>query len=77
MSQKGQFAKRWAASAIRPDQVAEVAEMLVDEGACEYAQREAQRLTNQALGILEKVNPNNEAGAALVDLTNTLLNRKS
>jgi len=31
--------------------------MLVNEGAREYAQREAQRLTNQALETLEKINP--------------------
>jgi geranylgeranyl diphosphate synthase type I len=77
ISQKGKFAQRWNASAIRPDEVAEVAQMLVNEGAREYAQREAQRLTNQALETLEKINPKNEAGKALVDLTNTLLNRKS
>jgi len=77
ISQKGKFAQRWNASDIRPDEVAEVAQMLVNEGAREYAQREAQRLTNQALETLEKINPKNEAGKALVDLTNKLLNRKS
>jgi geranylgeranyl diphosphate synthase, type I len=77
ISQKGKFAQRWNASAIRPDEVAEVAQMLVNEGAREYAQREAQRLTKQALETLEKINPKNKAGKALVDLTNTLLNRKS
>ncbi len=77
ISQKGKFAQRWVESAIRSDEVAEVAQMLVNEGAHEYAQHEAQRLTNQALETLEKINPKNEAGKALVDLTNTLLNRKS
>jgi geranylgeranyl diphosphate synthase, type I len=77
ISQKGKFSQRWNASAIRPDEVAEVAQMLVNEGACDYAKREAQRLTNQAVGALEKVNPKNEAGYALVDLTNKLLNRES
>ena len=77
VSQRGQFAQRWTASAIRPDEVAEVAQLLTDEGAREYAHREVQRLTNKALETLEKVNPKNEAGEALVDLTNTLLNRIS
>ncbi len=77
ISREGKFAQRWAASAIRPEEVAEVAQMLVNEGAREYAQHEAQRLTNQALSILEKINPKNEAGYALVDLTNKLLNRES
>ena len=77
ISQKGKFAQRWNMSAIHPDEVAEVAQMLVNEGARDYAQREAERLTNQALETLEKVNPKNEAGYALVDLTNKLLNRES
>ncbi|MFZ1041820.1 MAG: polyprenyl synthetase family protein [Anaerolineales bacterium] len=77
ISQKGKFAHRWVESAIRPDEVAEVAQILVNEGAREHAQREAQRLTDQALEALEKINPKNEAGKALVDLTHTLLNRKS
>ena len=51
--------------------------MLVNEGARDYAQREAERLTNQALETLEKINPKNEAGYALADLTNKLLNRES
>ena len=77
ISQKGKFARRWTASAIHSDEAAEVAQLLVDEGAREYAQSEAQRITNQALNTLEKINPKNEAGKALVDLTNKLLNRKS
>ena len=77
ISRKGKFAQRWTASAIRPEEVAEVAQMLVNEGAREYSQHEAERLTNQALNTLEKINPKNEAGLALVELTDKLLNRKS
>jgi len=77
ITQKAKFAQRWSASAIRPDEVLAVAQMLDKEGAREYAEQQAQRLTHQALDILEEINPKNEAGKALVDLTNTLLNRKS
>ncbi len=77
LSQQGRFAQRWAASAISPDEVAEVAKMLVDEGAYEFAQRESKRLTDQALDALKKANPHGEAGQALTDLTNKLLNRES
>ncbi|HEY9152618.1 MAG TPA: polyprenyl synthetase family protein [Anaerolineales bacterium] len=77
ISLKGKFAQRWVASAIRPDEVAEVAQLLVNEGAREYAQLEVERLTNQALSTLEKINPKNEAGEALVELTHKLLNRES
>ena len=54
ISQKGKFAQRWVESAIRPDEVAEVAQMLVNEGAREYAQREAQRLTESGIGDFGK-----------------------
>ncbi len=77
ISQKGKFAQWWNASDIHPDEVAEVAQLLVNEGARDYAQREAERLTNRALETLEKINPKNEMGYALVDLTNKLLNRES
>ncbi len=77
ISQKGKFSQRWTASAIRPDEVAEIAQMLDDEGARQYSQHEAERLTNQALNTLEEVNPNNDAGRALAELTNKLLNRNS
>jgi geranylgeranyl diphosphate synthase type I len=77
ISQKGKFAKRWGESTIRPEEVARVAQMLVNEGAREFSEREAERLTNQALGGLEKVNPKNEAGLALKELAENLLHRKA
>lgn len=77
LSQKGRFARRWAASAISPGEVAEVVQMLADEGAREFSQREAQRLTNQALRALEGANPKGEAGKALYELASKLLNRES
>jgi geranylgeranyl pyrophosphate synthase len=51
--------------------------MLADEGAREFSEREAERLTNQALGGLEKINPKNEAGLALKELAENLLHRKA
>ncbi len=77
ISQKDRFARRWAASAIRPDEVADVAQMLKDEGAYEFAQREGARLTDQALKALKKSNAQGEAGAALRELANKLLQRES
>ncbi|MBI3739497.1 MAG: polyprenyl synthetase family protein, partial [Chloroflexi bacterium] len=77
LNQKGRFAQRWAASAISPREVAEVAQMLTDEGAQDYSQREAQRLTRQALDALQKANPKGEAGDALYELADKLLNRES
>ena len=77
LSQQGRFAQRWAASAIRPDEVAGVAKMLADEGAFEFARGESKRLTDQALGALKKAKPHGEAGQALTDLARKLLNRES
>ena len=77
LSQQGGFAKRWGESAINPDEVADIAKMLVDEGAYEFAQHESNRLTDQALDALKKANPHGEAGRALTDLARKLLNRES
>ncbi|MBI1795196.1 MAG: polyprenyl synthetase family protein [Chloroflexi bacterium] len=77
ISQKGRFAQRWAASAIRPDEVTQIAQMLVDEGAYRFSQQEAQRLTAQALDALTKANPRGEAGKTLFELARKLLNRES
>ena len=77
ISKKGKFAQRWAASGIGPEEAPEVAQMLADEGAREFSEREAERLTNQALSGLEKINPKNEAGLALTELAENLLHRKA
>ncbi len=77
ISQKGRFAKLWAESAVGPDEVAEVAQILKDEGAYEFAQREGARLTSRALSALEKSNAQGEASAALMELAYKLLQRES
>jgi geranylgeranyl diphosphate synthase type I len=77
ISQQKRFAKRWAASAIRPDEVAEVAQMLADEGALEFSKHEAERLTDQSLEALMKANPKGDAGKTLSQLAHKLLNRSS
>lgn len=77
ISRKGEFAARWAGPAIQPEEAAGLAEILVKEGAREYAQQEALRLTAQALQSLERANPRGAAGAALAELADKLLNRKS
>ncbi|HUI90484.1 MAG TPA: polyprenyl synthetase family protein [Anaerolineales bacterium] len=77
INQRGEFAKRWSLSPVLPDEVADIAQILVHEGAQEYTERAAERLTNQALATLERINPKNDAGKALVELTKKLLNRES
>jgi len=77
LSRRGAFAQRWAESSIRPEEVGEVARMLVDEGALDYTREAAGRLTGQALQALERADPEGAAGTALAELANKLLIRKS
>lgn len=77
ISQKGRFAQRWSASGIRPEEVSEISQMLIDEGAYDFAQEEARRLTSQSLSALESANPQGDAGETIYELANKLLNRES
>jgi geranylgeranyl pyrophosphate synthase len=60
-----------------PDEVAEVAQILKDEGAYDFSRAEANRLTAQAFEALQKANPQGPAGAALTELVHKLLVRES
>ncbi len=77
LNQKGEFAKRWNAGAIRSEEVAEITQMLKDEGAFDFSRREARRLTDQATVALKKASPQGEAGFALAELMTKLLDRQS
>ena len=76
LSQHGAFAQRWLAGPICPEEVPEVAAQLATEGARDYAQSEANRLTESALSALAAANPQGEAGEALRQLANQLLQRE-
>ena len=76
LSQKGAFAKRWAQGSIRADEVSELADQLVDEGARDYTQKISDQLTQQALQYIDEANPQGQAGVALVELANLLLRRE-
>lgn len=77
INQKGRFARRWGTSAIRPEEVADLSKALIDEGAYAYSQEEVRRLTDLALASLESARPGGEAGQALYEMANKLLNRES
>jgi geranylgeranyl pyrophosphate synthase len=77
IARKGRFAKRWDQSPIRFEEVAELAQILKDESAYEFAQHEGTRFTDQALSTLKTSNPMGESGAALMELTYKLLRRES
>lgn len=54
LQKKGAFAKRWVNGNIQAKEVQELSKMLVDEGAAEFTQHEADRLTNEALAALKE-----------------------
>jgi len=76
LAQNRAFAQRWMAGPIQPDEVPGLAEQLESEGARDYTQGEANRLTDAALSALDQARPQGEAGTALIQLANQLLQRE-
>lgn len=76
LAQNGEFARRWLSNPISPDEVSELADCLALEGARDYTQNEANRLTDLALQALEQAQPHGKAGQALTQLAHQLLRRE-
>lgn len=76
LAQNGEFAQRWLEGPVMPEEVSMLATQLETEGARGYAQAEANRLTEAALDALEHAQPQGEAGLALTQLANKLLQRE-
>jgi len=76
LGKKGGFAARWANGSITPAEVPGLADQLEAEGAFDYTKNIADQLTGQALEALEWANPQGNAGAALHELANKLLQRE-
>ena len=76
LAQNGKFAHRWLSGPILPDEVPELASQLEAEGAKDYAQNEADLLTDSALLALQQAKPIGKAGLALTQLAHQLLNRE-
>ncbi len=77
LEKKGLFARRWAEGPISSDEVPAVAAQLAREGAKDFTQDTADQMTNLAMQSLCQADPQAEAGEALFELTNRLLNRQS
>lgn len=75
LAQNRQFATRWKKGAITQTDVQDVAKLLEDEGAKEYAEKKSVEETNKAMQFLEQADPTGEAGEAIYQLTNMLLKR--
>ncbi len=75
LGKKGRFAERWAKGPIQPDEVEEVARLLAGEGGYGEAKEVSIQMTDMAINSLREADPQGEAGEALFELTNRLLNR--
>jgi geranylgeranyl diphosphate synthase type I len=72
------FRNYWQQDTLTPQEIAEMAELLVNCGAQDYVRAESARYTQQAYRILETVFPNpNEYAQALFELTELLLTRRA
>ncbi len=77
LSKKGKFAQRWAQGPISPEEVEDVARLLASESAYEYTIETSKQMTDLALGSLRIADPQGEAGVALFELAEKLLNRQA
>jgi geranylgeranyl diphosphate synthase type I len=75
LNQRGAFYQRWLLGAITPEEAPALAQQLETEGAKDYTQATVKRLTTQALQALDAASPQGEAGTALRELADMLLNR--
>ncbi|NWG34925.1 MAG: polyprenyl synthetase family protein [Chloroflexi bacterium] len=75
LGKKGKFAQRWAQGPIEPEEVEEMARLLAGEGGYGEAKEASIQMTDLAINSLREADPHGEAGEALFELTNRLLNR--
>lgn len=75
LRKNGKFAERWAQGPINPDEVEEVARLLASEDGYVFAKEASIQMTDMAINSLREADPQGEAGEALFELTNRLLNR--
>jgi geranylgeranyl diphosphate synthase type I len=77
LSNRQDFAARWAKGAITASEVSILAGLLESEGARAATLAHANQLTDQALQTLDQADPQGEAGQALRELAGILLDRKA
>ncbi len=77
LSHSAQFAERWAAGPVTLDETPRLAQTLKDAGAYAYCEQEAARLTSLAMKSLTAAKPHGDAGTALAELAQTLLQRRA
>ncbi len=75
IEQNGRFAHRWKERNIREDEVLDLANQLKEEGAFDFVQEYAHRLSQDARVALKSAEPIGAAGEALFELVEKLLRR--
>jgi geranylgeranyl diphosphate synthase type I len=75
LGKQRKFAERWAKGPIKQEEVEEVARLLASEGGYGEAKEASIQMTDMAINSLREADPQGEAGEALFELTNKLLNR--
>lgn len=76
IQQEGLFNARWKEGPVSASETASLAQQLDHEGARNYTQEAAARMTDQALDALSRARPEGEAGEALRELADRLLGRE-
>ncbi len=77
LSKNGAFARRWTEGPIQSDEVVLLSEQLTIEGVKLFTQQAADQMTDLALQSLRAAEPQGEAGEALFELAQILLNRSA
>jgi geranylgeranyl diphosphate synthase type I len=77
LEKRGAFASRWASGPIGAEEVGFLSEQLTEEGAKLYTQQTADQMTDLALQSLRTAAPKGEAGEAIYELTQLLLDRQA
>jgi geranylgeranyl diphosphate synthase type I len=77
LQREGAFSRRWRKGKISPEEVAELAKILEEEGARRITRETADSLTQKALDSLSKANPQGEPGKSLFALAKRLLRREA
>lgn len=75
LGKKNKFAERWAQGPIQAEEVEEIGRLLASEGGYGEAKEVSIQMTDMAINSLREADPQGEAGEALFELTNRLLNR--
>jgi geranylgeranyl diphosphate synthase, type I len=76
LEKNGKFAERWRQGPIMVDEVRNIANLLEEEGAREFAAEISEQETQKALDYLKQANPQGEAGRIIIGLADMLLKRQ-